>query len=74
MSCLSVSGLRLVLLTGLMRRLERSPLNDTSYASIFLGANGAAMAHHGLILSQGGATSLGNVFRYLPGASKGNAG
>ena len=32
-----------------------------------LGVNGVAMARHGLILSQDGATSLGKVFKYLPG-------
>ena len=34
---------------------------------IILGTNGVAMARHGLILSQDEATSLGNVFKHLPG-------
>ena len=34
---------------------------------IILGTFGVAMARHGLILSQDGATSLRNVFKYLLG-------
>ena len=34
---------------------------------IILGTFGVGMARHGLILSQDGATSLRNVFKYLPG-------
>ena len=34
---------------------------------IILGMNGFAMARHGLILSQNEATSLRNMFKYLPG-------
>ena len=35
---------------------------------ITLGTNGVPMARHGLILSQDGATSLRNLFKYLPAA------
>ena len=34
---------------------------------VILGTNGVAMARHGLILSQDGATRLRKVFKYLPG-------